>query len=83
MRSAEQFPNIFQSQCESNVCHDVSDVSAAKFHHFSRNKTKKTTPRLANFKHQVTEKFGTAENFFQALDTQKMGKVREKDFIQR
>jgi len=50
---------------------------------FPEIKRKKTTPRLANFKHQVTEKFGTAENFFQALDTQKMGKVREKDFIQR
>jgi len=43
----------------------------------------RSAEQLANFKHQVTEKFGTAENFFQALDTQKMGKVREKDFIQR
>ena len=39
--------------------------------------------RLAKFKQQLIEKFGDAQAFFQAIDSNKINKVRQQDFVEK
>lgn len=43
----------------------------------------KSAEQLAKFKQQVGEKFGDAQAFFQAIDTSRINKVRQQDFIEK